>query len=127
LKEERLTENVTQTIESKKAYDETVNVPVEGEDQFQSYFDGRAPKILITTNKNAHREAYEFAELLLEIFGGYSNFVKRKHQFEMKDIAKFCSNRDYIDVIVINEDKKNVNGVTFMQLPEGPGIRRIPE
>ncbi|ANB12220.1 Rpf1p [Sugiyamaella lignohabitans] len=120
LKEERLAENVTQTIESKRVFDETVNAPVEGDDQFQSYFDGRPPKVLITTNKNAHKEAYEFSELLLEILPGYSNFVKRKPQFEMKDIAKFCANRNYTDVIVINEDKKAVNGLTFMHLPEGP-------
>lgn len=119
LKEERLKENVTETIESKRVYDETINTDIEGDDEFQSYFDGRPPKILITTNANAHKEAYEFAEILLEILPN-SNFVKRKRQFQMKDVAKFCSNRNYTDVIVINEDKKTVNGLTFMHLPEGP-------
>lgn len=119
LKEERLAENVTQTIESKRVFDETVNVELEGEDEFHSYFDGRKPKVLITTNKHARKEAYEFAELFLEILPN-SNFVKRKEQFEMKDIATFCSNRSYTDVVVINEDKKLVNGLTFMHLPEGP-------
>lgn len=119
LREERLKEAKTDTIESKRVYDETVNTEVEGEDEFKSYFDGRPPKVLITTNKHAHKQAYEFSELLLDIIPN-SNFVKRKEQFEMKDIAKICSKRNYTDVVVINEDKKEVNGLTFMHLPEGP-------
>lgn len=119
LKEERLTENVTQTIESKRVYDETVNVELQGEDEFASYFDGRAPKVLITTSKNARKVAYEFSDILLDILPN-STFVKRKEQFEMKDMAKHCTARDYTDLIVINESKKSVNGLTFMHLPEGP-------
>ncbi|KAA8913210.1 hypothetical protein TRICI_003232 [Trichomonascus ciferrii] len=119
LKAERLAENKTETIESKRVYDETVNTELQGEDQFQSYFDGREPKILVTTSKHAKKVAYEFAEMLLEILPN-SNFVKRKEQFEMKDMAKFCSNRNYTDLFVINEDKKAINGITVMHLPEGP-------
>lgn len=119
LKEERLKDNVPATIESKRVFDETVNTELEGEDEFKSYFDGREPKVLITTSKHAHKQAYEFSDLLLDILPN-SEFVKRKEQFEMRDMAKFCSNREYTDLIVINEDKKNVNGLTFMHLPEGP-------
>ncbi|CAN6660896.1 ribosome production factor 1 [Trichomonascus vanleenenianus] len=121
LKEERLKENVTQTIESKRVYDETVNAELEGDDEFQAYFDGKSPKVFITTNKHAHKAAYEFADLLTEIIPN-SNFVKRKEQFEMNRIAELCAKRDYTDVIVINEDKKNVNGLTFLHLPEGPSF-----
>lgn len=38
----------------------------------------------------------------------------------MKEMAQFCNNREYTDLIVINEDKKKVNGLTFIHLPEGP-------
>lgn len=119
LREERLKNNVPATIESKRVYDETIGTEVEV-DEFDQYFEeGKQPKVLITTNKNAHKEAYVFAELLMEIIPG-SHFVKRKSQFEMKDIAKLCAKRDYTDVIVINEDKKVVNGLTFIHLPGGP-------
>jgi ribosome production factor 1 len=60
LKEERLKTNVPDTIESKRVFDETVGAEVEGEDDFSSYFDGREPKILLTTNANARKAAYEF-------------------------------------------------------------------
>lgn len=119
LKEERMAANKTETIDSKRVFDETIDVELQGEDQFQSYFDGREPKILITTNKHARKAAYEFSDLLLELLPN-SNFVKRKEQFEMKEMAKFCSNRNYTDLVVINEDKKAVNGLTIIHLPEGP-------
>jgi ribosome production factor 1 len=119
LKEERLENAITETIESKRVFDETVGAEVEGEDDFSSYFDGREPKILLTTNANARKEAYEFADILMEVFPNVT-FIKRKREYSMKDMAKFCSNRDYTDLIVINEDKKEVNGITFIHLPDGP-------
>lgn len=122
LKEERLAANIPETIESKRVFDETITGEVEGEDGFESYFSqdtAKEPKILLTTNANARKQAYEFADLLMEIFPNVT-FVKRKREFSMKDMSKFCINRDYTDLIVINEDKKNVNGITFIHLPEGP-------
>ena len=121
LKEERLKQNVPDTIESKRVFDETITNEVEGEDGFDSYFSEskREPKILLTTNANARKEAYQFADILMDSIPNVK-FVKRKREYTMKDMAKFCSNRDYTDLIVINEDKKVVNGLTFIHLPEGP-------
>lgn len=124
LKEERIAQNIPDTIESKRVYDETIAADVEVEDGFDSYFDTangevKEPKILLTTNANARKQAYEFADLLMEIFPNVT-FVKRKREFSMKDMSKFCINRGYTDLIVINEDKKVVNGITFIHLPEGP-------
>ncbi|KAH3669109.1 hypothetical protein WICMUC_005073 [Wickerhamomyces mucosus] len=119
LKQERLATNIPDTIESKRVFDETIGTEFEGEDDFSSYFDGRAPKILLTTNANARKAAYEFADILMEIFPNCT-FVKRKREYSMKDIAGYCNNRGFTDLIVINEDKKSVNGITFIHLPEGP-------
>ncbi|ODQ78289.1 hypothetical protein BABINDRAFT_162940 [Babjeviella inositovora NRRL Y-12698] len=119
LKEKRLAENVPDTIESKRVFDETIGQEFEGEDDFNSYFDGKEPKILLTTNANANKVAYQFADIMMEILPN-ATFVKRKREYSMKDMAEFCNNRDYTDLIVINEDKKNVNGITFIHLPEGP-------
>ncbi|GMF03522.1 unnamed protein product [Ambrosiozyma monospora] len=38
----------------------------------------------------------------------------------MNDMAEYCANRDFTDLIVINEDKKKINGITFIHLPSGP-------
>ena len=120
LREKRLIEKVPETIDAKRVYDETVNVEMEGEDNFDSYFkEGVEPKVLITTNANAKRPAYEFAAMMVEIIPN-SSFVKRQRKYTIKDMAEYCSNRDFTDLIVINEDKKVVNGMTFVHLPEGP-------
>ncbi|KAK9380883.1 anticodon-binding protein [Kockiozyma suomiensis] len=120
LKAERLANNVPSTIEAMREYDETVNVAVEGEDEFEEYFrDKKAPKVLITTSKNARAEAYELADQLVNVISG-AEFIKRGHKFSMKEIARFCINREYTDLIVISEDRKVVNGLTFVHLPNGP-------
>lgn len=120
LREKRLAENVPDTIDSKRVFDETVNVEVEGEDNFDSYFKkGVDPKVLITTSPSAHKEAYQFAAMMVEIFPN-ATFIKRQKKYTLNDMAEYCSNRDFTDLIVINEDKKVINGITFMHLPEGP-------
>lgn len=52
---------------------------VEGEmDDFMKFFNGtEPPKILLTTNVNAKKKAYEFANILIEVFPNVT-FVKRK-------------------------------------------------
>lgn len=121
LKEERLSANVPQTLETKRVYDETIAAEIEGEDEFFELFNrtAREPKVLITTNPNAKRAAYEFAETLCEFFPDVT-FIKRKREYLMKEMAEHCNSREYSDLVVINEDKKKVNGLTFIHLPEGP-------
>lgn len=121
LKAKRLAENVPDTIDSKRVYDETVNAEVEGEDEFEKYFKetDKDPKILITTNAHAHKEAYEFAAMMMEIIPNVK-FIKRQRKYTMKDMAQYCTNRGFTHVMVINEDKKVVTGVTIIYLPEGP-------
>ncbi|GEQ72386.1 hypothetical protein JCM33374_g6073 [Metschnikowia sp. JCM 33374] len=46
--------------------------------------------------------------------------LSRKGEYSVKEMAAYCSNREFSDLIVINEDKKKVNGLTFIHLPEGP-------
>lgn len=121
LKEERLAANVPDTIESKRVFDETIEDSIEGEDEFDDLFKslGRDPKILLTTNAGAKKPAYEFADILMDFLPNVT-FVKRKKEYNMKDMAKFCNNREFTHLIVINEDKKKVTGLTFIHLPEGP-------
>lgn len=121
LKAARLLANVPDTIESKRVFDETIAAEVEGEDEFQQYFDnlGADPKILLTTSPQANKVAYEFADMLMDFLPNVT-FIKRKKEYSMVEIAGFCANRGYTSLIVINEDKKKVSGITFMNLPEGP-------
>lgn len=120
LKEKRLSQNVTKTIENMRVYDESVNAEVEGEDEFVPYFEeGVKPKVLITTNIGAKKASDKFAEMLQEIIPD-STYIQRKPQFTIKHMAQFCTNRDFTDLIILNEDKKAINGITFIHLPDGP-------
>ncbi|CDK26974.1 unnamed protein product [Kuraishia capsulata CBS 1993] len=121
LKEERLATNVPQTIDSKRVFDETIEAEAEGEDDFMGYFEDatKEPKVLLTTNAHAKKPAYAFADMLMDVVPNVT-FVKRKREYTMKDMAEYCSNREFTDLIVINEDKKAVNGITFIHLPAGP-------
>lgn len=104
-------------------YDETINKEVEGdEDDLMRYFNSNSnepPKIFLTTNVNAKKSAYEFANILIEILPNVT-FVKRKFGYKLKEISDICIKRNFTDIVIINEDKKKVTGLTFIHLPEGP-------
>ncbi|CCC71493.1 hypothetical protein NCAS_0H01830 [Naumovozyma castellii] len=125
LKEKRLKENVTKTIDNMRVYDETIQKEVEGdEDDLMRFFNdrnGEPPKIFLTTNVNARKCAYEFANVLIEVLPNVT-FVKRKFGYTLKEIADICNKRNFTDVVIINEDKKKVTGLTFIHLPEGPSF-----
>ncbi|EGV61493.1 Ribosome production factor 1 [Yamadazyma tenuis] len=120
LKEQRLADNVPETLDSKRVYDETIVEDMEGEDEFDAYFaSDKPPKLLLTTSKYAKKPAYEFADLLMDFLPDVT-FVKRKPQFSINDMVKFCNNREYTDLVILNEFNKKVTGLTFIHLPEGP-------
>ncbi|KAF9285456.1 hypothetical protein BGZ68_003841 [Mortierella alpina] len=125
-KEKRLAENVPNTLENTREFDETIveedaEVAADEEtDEFAQYFkNGVAPKILITTSKGPSASVYEFATELVDIFPN-THFVKRRPQFEMRHIIEFSKNRDFTDIMVINEDRKEPNALTLIHLPDGP-------
>ncbi|EPY52447.1 brix domain-containing protein Rpf1 [Schizosaccharomyces cryophilus OY26] len=127
----RLAENVPQTIESKRVYDQTVlqdepDEEVQAEiqdDEFASYFneERRFPKLLVTTSKRASRKCYEFASELLDCFPN-AEFRKRTGNIEIHEIAEAASKRGYTDLIVLNEDRKQTNALTLIHLPSGPSF-----
>ncbi|XBW35660.1 hypothetical protein QEN19_001232 [Hanseniaspora menglaensis] len=81
----------------------------------------KPPKIVLTTNLNAKKLAYEFANTLMEIFPDVK-FVKRQYGLTIKDMCKFCNNRNYDFLMIINEDKKKITGLTVIKLPIGPSF-----
>ncbi|EEB09295.1 brix domain-containing protein Rpf1 [Schizosaccharomyces japonicus yFS275] len=131
LRETRLAENVPQTIESKRVYDETLvqEEPDEElqaelqDDEYASYYneERRAPKLLVTTSKRASRKAYEFASELLDCFPN-AEFRKRTGNIEIHEIAEAASKRGYTDLLVLNEDHKVTNALTLVHLPSGPSF-----
>ncbi|BFZ62816.1 Ribosome production factor 1 [Saitoella coloradoensis] len=126
----RLAENVPQTIESKRVFDETLTQKGDEEDEelladaendpFAEYFANKIPpKMLITTSKNPTVATYDFAGELIDVFPN-AEYVKRGNKFELDQICKFASNRGYTDLLLVNEDQKKPNAVTLVHLPSGP-------
>ncbi|RKP12124.1 anticodon-binding protein [Piptocephalis cylindrospora] len=126
LRKQRQTENIPSTLENTREADETVITEPDNEvaedettDEFASYYNGAAPKIVVTTSPHASRPTFEFAHELVTIFPN-AEFVRRGAKFDIAQIVEFCKNRGYTDLIVINEDKKMPNALTICHLPEGP-------
>ncbi|RHZ63316.1 hypothetical protein Glove_330g29 [Diversispora epigaea] len=126
-KKERLAKNIPRTLENVREFDETIvdaeDLEVledEASDEFSKYFqEGVSPKMLITTNKRPSKVGYDFASELIDVFPN-SNFVRRKNQVSIKQIIEFCNNRNYTDILVVNEEKKVPYAITLIHLPEGP-------
>ncbi|EFA80639.1 brix domain-containing protein [Heterostelium album PN500] len=113
------------TIESMRVADDTIVDEEDPEyqdeielDEFSKYFEGKEPKTCITTNEKPGGKAVGFAKLFPRILPN-AEYFPRQH-FELSEIVKFCKNRDYTDLIVVNEDKGEVNTLMICHLPDGP-------
>lgn len=61
---------------------------------------------------------YKFLADLLEVFPN-ATYYKRKG-YPLKKIIEYASNREFTDLMVFNEDRKNINGLILVHLPDGP-------
>ncbi len=50
-----------------------------------------------------------------------AQFFKRAG-FPLKKIIEYAARREYSDVMVVNEDRKAVNGLLVVHLPAGPSV-----
>ncbi|PWY85691.1 Brix-domain-containing protein [Aspergillus sclerotioniger CBS 115572] len=118
------TERATSPSQSTKSTNLTA-VPDTLAAKFPSLFNTEkppSPKILITTSLNStlHHEA----ELLTDLFPN-SVYVRRSrhrfaHQFSIREISKFASNRNFTAVVILREDQKKPTGLDIVHLPTGP-------
>ncbi|KAJ2493641.1 Ribosome production factor 1, partial [Coemansia sp. RSA 2049] len=106
LHETRLRENVPVTQETTREFDEAVVAADDGEvakeeeeDEFAQYFNGQAPKVLITTTPNASKPTISFVKELVSVIPNLE-YVKRGKKFSLQQIIQFCRNREYTDLIV---------------------------
>ncbi|KAJ5095105.1 RNA processing factor 1 [Penicillium argentinense] len=93
-------------------------------EKFPSLFSSetKTPKILITTGLNS--TLHDQAETLTDLFPN-SVYIRRKahrhsHNFSIREISKFASNRNFTALVVLNEDQKKPCGLTMVHLPVGP-------
>mmetsp|Transcript_4800 Transcript_4800/g.13791 ORF Transcript_4800/g.13791 Transcript_4800/m.13791 type:complete len:370 (-) Transcript_4800:4153-5262(-) len=113
------------TIESTRDWGEGGRVAVEdlaeehAEDEFASHFAAeRPPNVLLTTNYRPSKVMYQFLADLLDVFPA-AQYYKRSG-FAIKKICTYAAARGFTDLVVVNEDRKQINGLLVVHLPEGP-------
>lgn len=114
------------TIENTREQDETVALPDddelqadEGLDEFSSHFSReRVPKLLITTSQECSTNTRKFIKELLTVIP--NTYYYKRRSYDLKQIVKYASNREFTSMFVVNENRKNPNGLLVVNLPEGP-------
>ncbi|XP_052684788.1 ribosome production factor 1-like [Crassostrea angulata] len=126
--EEAPPKQVPKTIESMRVKDETmVNTEDtevmldEAQDELATYFNREtSPQILITTCDRPCLRTNKFCkELKLTI---PNSEIKYRRGLDLKKIIPQAKERGYTDIIIVNEDRKEPNGLVITHLPEGPTL-----
>lgn len=128
--EEGREKQTPKTIESCRESDSTVltNVPEEiidevnrdiETDELSSYFCKEyEPKVLITFSENPIKASRRFALQLCKIIPNCMRIGRKGAS--IKSIVKDAIQKKFTDIIVINEDRFEPNGLLLIHLPEGP-------
>ncbi|PHZ12860.1 Brix-domain-containing protein [Rhizopus microsporus ATCC 52813] len=126
LKKKRLEENVPKTLDNTREADETMLDQPDDEvaqdeamDELASYFSGKTPKILVTTSKKCSTNCYDFCAELVSMFPD-AQFAKRGPKHELRQVIKIAKEKEFTDLIIVNEDRKIPNAITLIHLPDGP-------
>lgn len=120
-KVKRLLENIPRTLENTREADVTIvsnDEEVRIETETDEFSHSNKPKVLITTSKRASASVYKFANEFTSIFPD-ATFVNRGSQFDIKRLVEIGNERAYTCLIIINEDKKEANAITMINLPNG--------
>ncbi|KAI6094324.1 anticodon-binding protein [Pisolithus sp. B1] len=142
-KKKRLAENVPKTLDNTREHDPSMlptskrptgssTVRIEelnadlASDPFAPHFNFTddphlPPKVLVTTSPKASRATYDFCDELVGVFPG-AEYIRRKKGkgFEVGRIAGWAAGRGYKHMLMVNEDMKKPNAITFVYLPNGP-------
>lgn len=91
----------------------------EAQDEFAAHYKGLVtPKVLVTTNLKATKEAYRFIIELCRVVPNSTWYSRRS--YSLKAIVSYAKNRGFTHLIVINEDNGKLNGLMLIHLPNGP-------
>ncbi|CAH1399185.1 unnamed protein product [Nezara viridula] len=123
---------VPHTIESLRVKDETVLEATEANeerieemhvdiktDEFQHYFNMEyEPKVLITFKDNPLKRSRILGVELSRVIP--NSMFRYRGRSSTKKIVKRAIERNFSDVVLINEDMKEPNGLLLIHLPSGP-------
>lgn len=118
------------TIESLRENDQTTLTNLDDEeneevrkeielDEFSEYFNkAYEPKVLITYSDNPCSKTRGFAKELTQIIP--NSLATTRHRSSVKKICASAEREGYTDVLIFNENRKKVNGLLLIHLPNGP-------
>nr|CAG4652000.1 EOG090X09U6 [Triops cancriformis] len=117
---------VPRTIESMREEDITTVAADDEEvqhdinhDEFMSYFDKiYEPKILVTCSDNPHTRTIHFVRELCKMIP--NSEPRWRQRSSVKKMIKGAKENGFTDIIVVNEDRRQPNGILVSHLPEGP-------
>ena len=124
--EKEVPKKVPKTIENMRVFDETMVNPEDEEvmmdeatDELSSYFNRETlPKILITTCDRPGSRTNKFCKELKRMLPNAELYYRRG--LDLKKIIPQAKEKDFTDIMVINEDRKEPNGLVITHLPDGP-------
>ena len=118
------------TIESLREKDQTVVENLNDEeneetrkelelDEFSEYFQKiYEPKVLITYSDNPHSKTRGFGKELTKIIP--NSVALTRHRSCVKKICQSAIREGFTDLLIINENRKQANGLLLIHLPDGP-------
>lgn len=120
--------NIPRTVENTRITDETLvdsnNEEVKLDlknDELESHWDPnneRNPRVLITSSDNPHARTIQLCRELKTILP--KSEFRFRNRSAIKKIIRGCIERNYTDLIVINENRREPNGMLLVHLPNGP-------
>ena len=117
---------VPKTLENTRILDETIVLPDDEEilqdektDEFAGYFDCKiTPKVLIISVTKPSSKTHLLMRELKKCIP--NSEIRQRWGIDLKKIIPQAVEREYTDILVVNEDKKIPNGLLIIHLPEGP-------
>eukprot|EP01096_Ripella_sp_DP13-Kostka_P016877 TRINITY_DN8393_c0_g1_i1.p1 TRINITY_DN8393_c0_g1~~TRINITY_DN8393_c0_g1_i1.p1 ORF type:complete len:346 (+),score=149.59 TRINITY_DN8393_c0_g1_i1:51-1040(+) len=125
-KDETVVKQVPKTLDNMREFDETFVkaddaevLADEGADAFAAYYNGKAPKLVVTTSRKPSKKLSEFSHSMAAIFMN-SRYVPRRN-YTITEIIESCKKDETItDLIIASESKKEFHSLTLVHLPNGP-------
>lgn len=88
-------------------------------DEFSQYFQkSYEPKVLITYNATPHTRTRRFGAELEKIVP--NAMIHSRNKATLKKVCKSAIREEYTDIVVINENNKQPEGLLVIHLPDGP-------
>lgn len=129
-KTEGVPKKVPHTLDSLREKDETTIDDITTEenevikadldnDEFSTYYQNEyEPKVLITYSDNPTKKTRIFGRELTRIIPNSSSYYRNRSG--VKKIVKSALNENFTDIVIVNENRKEPNGLLVIHLPDGP-------